>query len=160
MKHGNRSNWRYELSTRLQSYISAVSASNSVADEEHEWLMEPTFLSCFIKPESVFPARLLFSHLLFASLSPGWRWFQRAVMMRSRAGTPCMCPPSLAPRCTWQICPPTQTTSSASCPKTEWARDLSARLSLLGPWVGTHPSGTLELLFTFLANLQNFNVTM
>lgn len=137
-----RRNWRYKLSARLQSYISAV--SNSAADEEHEWLMEPTFLPCFMKPDSVFPARPLFSHHLPPSLSPGWRRFQRAVTTGSRAGTLCTCPPSLAPGCTWQICPPTRTTSSASCPRTEWGRDLSARSSPLGPWVSTRPSGTLD----------------
>lgn len=145
LKHGNRSNWRCELSARLQSYISGVSASNSATDGEHEWLMKPTFLSCSIKPDSVFPAPafVLTSSLCLPLLSPGWRRFQRAIMMGSRAGSLCLCPPRLAPRCMWQICPPTQATSSASCRRIRWARDLLARSSPLGPWVSPPASGTL-----------------
>lgn len=94
-----------------------------------------------------FPATLLFSLLSFSrslSLSAGWRRFQRVIMMGSRTGSLCPCPPPMTTGSRWQACLLPLTTSSASCLKIKWVPDPSVKSSLHGPWVSTIPQFPLN----------------
>lgn len=109
--------------------------------------MKPTFLSCFIKSHSQNSLLLFCSHsfsLCLAS-SAGWKRFQQVMMMGSRTGSLCLCPPPLALGCRWQACLLPPTTSSVSCLRIKWELAPSVTSPLHGLWVSIIPWFYLNL---------------